>query len=103
MTTRYEYSQSEMTAIRETTSGFYKCDPDGVTLLHGRFYVINANYELHRHLNDTYTYPIDGWAWYDTEEAARTVLNLPVPLTDEEILADKLAQVQALKQELGLL
>lgn len=100
--TRYEYTQAEMESIRETTSGYYKCDPDGVTLLFGRFYVVNAAYELHRHLNDTYTYPVDGWSWYDSEDAARLALNLPVPLTEEQILADKLEQLAALKQELGL-
>lgn len=100
--TRYEYTQEEMASIRETTSGFYKCDPDGVTLLFGRFWVLNAEYELHRHLSDTYTYPIAGWVWYESEELARLALNLPVPPTLEEILEAKQAQLEVLKQELGL-
>ena len=103
MDNRYEYTQEEMEAIRAAgTSGFYKVDPDGVTLLFGRFYVLNANYELHRHLKDTYTYPVDGWAWYESEEAARQALNCPVPKTEEEIREEKLAEIERIKQELGL-
>lgn len=103
MDNRYEYTQEEMESIRQTDSGFYKVDPDGATLLFGRFYVLNANYELHRHLKDTYTYPVDGWSWYESEDAARLALDLPKPKTAEEIREEKLAELEALKQELGLL
>jgi hypothetical protein len=58
----------------EDTSGFYKLDPDGVTVLHGPNFVINANYELHREHKDTYDYPVDGWSWYNSEEEARAAL-----------------------------
>ena len=100
---RYTYTQEEMAEIRLTDSGFYKVDPDGTTLLFGRFYVLNAEYELHRHLKDTYVYPTDGWAWYESEEEARLALDLPVPPTEEEIREEKLLELEALKQELGLL
>ncbi len=103
MDNRYEYTQQEMMAISQLDDGFYKVDPDGITLLYGRFYVLNAEYELHRHLSDTYLYPVGGWQWFDSEELARVAFSLPKPPTEEEILAEKLEQLAALKQELGLL
>lgn len=96
------YTLEYVEAERQKDSGFYKVDPDGVTLLYGRFYVLNANYELWRDQKDTYTYPIDGWSWYESEAQARDILNCPKPKTEEEMLADKLEQVEKLKQELGL-
>jgi hypothetical protein len=49
----------------EDTSGFYK-------LLDGQWFyapnaVYNIDYELLRELHDTYTYPVDGWEWYDEQ------------------------------------
>ena len=49
------------------TSGFYKLD--GI-LLYGPNFVLNANYELRKETKDQYTYPIDGWYWFDSEEEA---------------------------------
>jgi hypothetical protein len=100
---RHTYTQEEMAAARLSTDGFYRVDPDGETLLYGRFYVLHAEYELHRHRRDTYTYPVAGWSWYESEEAARLALDLPVPPTEEEIREEKLLELEALKQELGLL
>ena len=57
----------------DDTSGFYKRDPGGV-LLFGRYFVLNANYHLKRDDQATYEYPIDGWYWFDSEEAARAAL-----------------------------
>ena len=101
MPNRQVYTEEEMTAIRQYTDGFYKLDQDG-SFLYGRFYVLNANYELHRHLKDTYTYPVDGWAWFDSEEQAMSALGYVPPKTEEEIRAEKLEELEALKQELGL-
>ena len=61
----------------EDTSGFYKLDGD--QLLYGPNFVINANYELKRENKDQYTYPVDGWHWFDTEQQARQYWNLPEP------------------------
>ena len=61
----------------EDTSGFYKLDGD--QLLYGPNFVINANYELKRENKDQYTYPVDGWYWFDTEQQARQYWNLPEP------------------------
>ena len=59
------------------TSGFYKLDGD--QLLYGPNFVINANYELKRENKDQYTYPVDGWYWFDSEQLAREFWNLPEP------------------------
>jgi len=104
MDNRKVYTEEEMTEIRQTTSGWYKQDPSGA-LLFGRFYVLNANYELHRHLADTYTYPIDGWSWYESEELAKAALGIVDPPTAEEtvntLLADlDDAQLAAMKEAL---
>lgn len=57
------------------TSGFYKLDGD---LLFGPNFVLNASYELRRETYKQYTYPVDGWYWFDSEAEARTFFNLPV-------------------------
>lgn len=95
------YSEEYVIAERQKDSGFYKVDPDGVTLLYGRFYVLNANYELWRDQKDTYTYPTDGWSWFESEAEARAALNCPVPKTPEEIRAEALAATRAQLEALG--
>lgn len=96
MDNRKAYTEEEMTAIRAAgTSGFYKIDPDSGLLIFGRFYVINAAYELHRHLKDSYTYPVDGWSWYESEEQARLALDCPAPKTAEELLDEARKELKA--------
>lgn len=65
--------------------GFYKIDPSG-DLLFGPNFVLNANFELYPDQKDTYTYPVDGWYWFDDEETARETLGLPPapPPVDDE-------------------
>lgn len=60
----------------EDTSGFYKLD--GEILLFGPHFVLNANYELYRDQHETYTYPVDGWYWFDSELEARIFFGLPI-------------------------
>lgn len=66
----------------EDTSGFYKLD--GI-LLYGPNFVYNANYTLLRADHITYTYPVDGWYWFDSDAEARVFFNLPAiePTTNE--------------------
>ena len=47
----------------ETTAGFYKLE-DG-NWLYAPNFVCSPDYELLMEFKDTYTYPIDGWSWYD--------------------------------------
>lgn len=54
---------------------FYK-NEDG-WLAFGPNYVLNMNYELYADQHETYTYPVDGWYWFDTEEEARIFFDLP--------------------------
>lgn len=84
MDNRKNYTPEEVAAIRETTSGFYKRDPDGGDILYGRFYVINKDWELHRHLKDTYSLPVDDWYWFDSEDQARATLGVPRPPEPEQ-------------------
>jgi hypothetical protein len=57
------------------TSGFYRLD-DGV-LLYAPNAVMGADLELLRSEHASYTYPILGWYWFDTEAAAREYFDLP--------------------------
>jgi hypothetical protein len=59
----------------EDTSGFYKLDG---TLLYGPNFVYNANYTLLREEHANHSYPIDGWYWFDSENAARLFFELPI-------------------------
>lgn len=57
----------------EDTSGFYKLDGE---LLFGPNFVLKQNYELYRETYAAYTYPVDGWYWFDTGEQAKLFFGL---------------------------
>ncbi len=65
----------------DDTSGFYKLDG---SLLFGSNFVMNAAYELYREYYLSYSYPVDGWYWFDDESSARGFFGLPEP----EVVAD---------------
>lgn len=50
----------------ETTAGFYKQNEDGDWIYAPNF-VYAPTYILEKDLKDTYTYPVDGWYWYDEQ------------------------------------
>lgn len=56
---------------------FYK--NDNGELLEAPNFVYNKNFSLVKEEKDTYTYPVDGWKWFDTEAEARLEYNLPEP------------------------
>ena len=58
----------------EYTSGFYKLD--GEVLLYGPHFVLNANYELRKEIHTEYTYPIDGWYWFETKQEAKNFFGI---------------------------
>ena len=62
------------------TKGFYKND-DGM-VLHGPTMVSNTNYVLNDDLKDTYTYPVDGWYWFDSVEEAYLFFGLELPIEE---------------------
>jgi len=61
--------------------GFYKSVGDGLNVTYASNYVYSPGYSLvaKTHINNpsAYVFPIDGWSWYDTEDAARTAMGLP--------------------------
>lgn len=63
---------------------FYKLI-DG-TLFFGPNFVESSSYCLTKENKDTYTYPVDDWYWFDSEEDARVFFGLPilanVPISD---------------------
>ena len=59
--------------------GFYK--NDNGFLIWSADRVLNENFELWLDQKDTYTYPVEGWYWFDSEVEARNTLECysPVP------------------------
>jgi len=49
----------------EDTSGFYKLEDENWQ--YAPNFVYAPTYTLEKKLKDTYTYPIDGWNWYDKQ------------------------------------
>lgn len=60
----------------EDTSGFYKYQND--ELFYGQNFVQSPTFELLKGLKDSYTYPVDGWYYFDTETEAKTFFNITV-------------------------
>jgi hypothetical protein len=56
-------------------AGFYKLDG---SLLHAANWIHAPSYELYADQKDTYTYPVDGWYWFDTLEEACLHFNLNI-------------------------
>lgn len=71
------------TADTADTSGFYKRDSD--VLLYAPNFVLNAAYELRRETREQHAYPVDGWAWFDSVEAAYASHGLPLPAAAEPL------------------
>lgn len=63
------------------TSGFYKNDEGCV--LYGPNQVLNLNYELNKEQHDEYSYPVDGWYWFNSEDEAYSFFNLEKPIQEE--------------------
>lgn len=51
-----------------TTAGFYKKDDN--TLLYAPNFVLNKQFELYKEQHESYTYPVEGWYWFNSEEEA---------------------------------
>lgn len=64
------------------TSGFYKVIDNN--LYYGPNFVLNQDYELRREIHSGMEYPIDGWMFFLSEEAAREAYGLlPVDTSSE--------------------
>lgn len=68
----------------EDTSGFYKLDGG---LIFGPNFVLNKDYQLRRETKEQYTYPVDGWYWFDTTEEAEVFFGIAP--TVEEVPEDQ--------------
>jgi hypothetical protein len=69
--------------------GFYKADSG--ELMFAPNAVFNANYTLQRELADTYEYPVDGWTWYESRDAAEFGL---MPVTAERVVGEYFSAYQ---------
>lgn len=49
----------------ETTAGFYKLEDEN--WLYAPNFVYAPDYTLEKEDKDTYTYPVDGWTWYNEQ------------------------------------
>lgn len=54
---------------------FFKVDNN--ELFEGPNVVQGLNFVLIKEEKDTYTYPVEGWYWFDTIEEAMAFFNLP--------------------------
>ena len=62
----------------EEEKGFYKLEPSNKgrpQLIHGQV-LLNKDWTLDIALKDTYTYPVDGWTYYDSFDTAAIGFNL---------------------------
>jgi hypothetical protein len=59
----------------DDTSGFYKNDEGA--LLFGPNFVESRDFKLERAKHTEYTYPVQGWSWFDSEAEAREHFGLP--------------------------
>lgn len=55
--------------MEEDTSGFYKLD-ESEDILYASYAVYNKDYTLLKDQKDSFTYPVDGWYWFNTREEA---------------------------------
>jgi hypothetical protein len=58
---------------------FYKLDTE---LFEAPNFVLNKDYELRVANKDEYSYPVEGWYWFDTIQDARAFFNLPEPTVE---------------------
>lgn len=69
------------------TAGFYKYESD--ILSYGPNFVLNADYELRAESKNEYTYPIDGWYWFNSIEEAYLFFNIPSPDNNKEEVSNE--------------
>lgn len=50
------------------SSGFYKLHED--ILLYGPNSVESTGYSMYKESKDDYSYPVDGWYWFDEQQQA---------------------------------
>ena len=63
--------------------GFYKNNSG--TLLFAPNFVENKDFQLYIGEKNSYTYPVNGWYWFDTLQEAETVLGVKAEWTVEDL------------------
>lgn len=58
------------------TSGFYRLYQDTNSLLFAPHFVTGPNFEIVRENKDSYSYPVEGWYWFNNEQEAKIFFNL---------------------------
>jgi hypothetical protein len=71
-----------MDSIR-MTAGFYKFD---TILLWGPNFVESPTYALYKENKDDYTYPVDGWYWFESLEEAQNFFGIEPEEESETII-----------------
>ena len=64
----------------ETTAGFYKLEDDNWQ--YAPNFVDAPNYQLLKENKDSYTYPVDGWEWYDESPIEESFIEEAVIVED---------------------
>jgi hypothetical protein len=79
------------------TSGFYK--KELFELLFAANFVYTPNNQLIRDLAHTYTYPVDGWTWFDSAQQAYNYYGLPYTEVVYDNKTDLELQAQAISDQ----
>lgn len=61
------------------TSGFYKNDNGNLLYAPNFVYGPYESYSLTKENKDTYSYPIDGWHWFESDQMAVEHLSFQTP------------------------
>lgn len=64
------------------SKGFYK--NDNGSLLYAPNFVYSKDFSLTVLEKDTYTYPVEGWTWFETLEEACTFFGIEIPNAQTE-------------------
>lgn len=56
--------------------GFYKKDNEQI--LEGENCIFTPNISMTKETKDDFTYPIEGWYWFDTKEEASVFFNIEI-------------------------
>lgn len=57
--------------------GFYKKENEQI--LEGENSIFTPNISITKEIKDDFTYPIEGWYWFDTKEEASVFFNIEIP------------------------
>jgi hypothetical protein len=61
---------------------FYKLDNNELQI--AETCISGLDLDLHYLQKDSYTYPVQGWYWFDTEDEAKIFFNIPITENFEE-------------------